>query len=228
MASKLARPVIMLVTDRSVIAPAENDVDALERLLDLIEIWANAGVSVVQIREANLSDALVVDLVRRATDRVKGTGARVLVNGRPDIALAAAADGVHLKDDASSSFRIRSLGPKNWIVGQSVHDIEGAEHASATGNIDYLVVGNIFKTDSHHGSHSLGLREFERIVNAVSVPVIAIGGVRFSHVSVVAEAGGAGVAGIRLFCERSDCSALERVDHVRAVYENLMGENRIG
>ena len=194
-------PVICLVTDRRVLADAVPGEDgaALERLLDTVGQCADAGIDLVQIRETGLSDDRLVDLVRRAVERVRGTRARVLVNDRADVAVAAGAHGVHLKDDGRSAARVRGLGPSHWIIGRSVHGLDGALRADRSDPVDYLLAGTVFATPSKPGRAPLGLHALHAIAGAVACPVLAIGGVGVAEAGVLASTGVAGMAGIRLF-----------------------------
>lgn len=196
-----ASPLICLVTDRRVLTDAtDRDEDrSLRQLLALIGDCADAGVDIVQIREPDLPDRQLLALVRGAVDRVRTTSARVVVNDRPDVALAAGAGGVHLKDDARSAARVRTLGPAGWIVGRSVHDVSAARRAAESGAVDYLLAGTVFRSASKPGRQPLGLAALRGIVRAVSRPVLAIGGVGATEAPAVADTGAAGVAGIRLF-----------------------------
>ena len=211
MASVLTVPIIMFVTDRSVLEPAAHDTDeSCKRLLELVDAWVHAGVNIVHIREATLPDRQLVDLVRQARSLASGTNARIVVNDRPDIALAAGADGVHLKDDEISVSRVRALGPPTWFVGRSVHDLDGAERAVGGGGVDYLLAGAIHETPAKRGHATLGFTGLQGIANAVTVPVVAIGGLRFGEARAVADAGAAGLAGIRMFCNGEKGSSKER------------------
>ena len=194
-------PLICLVTDRRVLtaATAEAEAAALAQLLEVIAVCADAGVDLVQIREPDLNDRSLLALVRGAVDCTRSTTARVVVNDRPDVALAAGAAGVHLKDDRRSAARIRALGPRQWIVGRSVHDQAAARRAAESDAVDYLLAGTVFRSASKPGRQPLGLGALREIVRTVSRPVLAIGGVGVADAAAVAATGAAGVAGIRLF-----------------------------
>ena len=191
---------ICLVTDRRVFAgDASDDEAGVERLLAVIEACAGAGVDLVQIRETGLTDRRLLALVEEALVRTRGTGARVVVNDRADVALAAGAAGVHLKDDARDAARIRGMGPPDWLLGRSVHDVATARAAALSG-VDYLVAGTVYASESKPGREPLGLDGLRAIVVAAApCPVLAIGGVGARNARAVAKTGAAGVAGIRLF-----------------------------
>ena len=205
-----SRSLVCLVTDRRVLADTAGDEAGAERqLLDVISDCADAGVDLVQIREPGLSDRGLLGLVRAAVDRTRATRAQVLVNDRPDVALAAGAAGVHLKDDGRSAARVRALGPRDWIVGRSVHDVAAARRAEESGAVDYVLAGTVFRSASKPGRQPLGLEALRDIVHACRRPVLAIGGVAVADGVAVAATGAAGVAGIRLF--RFDSSAERRL-----------------
>ena len=215
---------ICLVTDRIALAETATDAgdEALPPLLEVIADCADAGVDLVQVREPGLHDRSLLDLVRGAVDRTRATSARVVVNDRPDVALAAGADGVHLKDDARSAPRVRALGPRGWIVGRSIQDAAAARRATQAGAIDYLLAGTVFASASKPGRPPLGLDALRDIVRASSRPVLAIGGVTVDDGAAVAATGAAGVAGIRLFrCGLSSRRAriAERVQVLRAAFD---------
>ena len=221
----LPSSLICLVTDRRVLADAgagDEDLAALQ-LLDVIADCADAGVDLVQIRESGLTDRRLLDLVRGAVDRTRSTPARVVVNDRSDVALAAGAAGVHLKDDERSAPRVRALGPRGWIVGRSVHDAAAARLAAESGAVDYLLAGTVFASPSKPGRKPLGLDALRGVVRAAARPVLAIGGVRVADGAAVAATGAAGVAGIRLFrcgsARERRMQVAARVQALRAAFD---------
>ena len=180
---------LCLVTDRRRRSVIEQCRDAVQ-----------AGVDLIQVRERDLEgaalSALTVELVRLS----RATGTRVVVNERLDVALACGADGVHLRGDSMSPERARSMAPAGFLIGRSVHGAEEAVQAAP--GADYLIAGTVFPTSSKPGLHEcLGVEGLAVIVRAVSLPVLAIGGVSMDRIGAVAEAGAAGVAGIGVFLE---------------------------
>jgi thiamine-phosphate pyrophosphorylase len=128
-----------------------------------------------------------------------GTASRVLVNDRVDVALAADADGVHLKSDSIPTALVRRDVPAAFLVGRSVHSVEEARIAAAEG-ADYLIFGTVFPSGSKpRGHRTAGLDALAAVAAAVPVPVLAIGGISLNTVAAAAEAGASGVAAIGLF-----------------------------
>ena len=191
----LRRPIVCLVTDRRRLP--DPDLNALVRFAGTA---ARAGVDLIQIRERDLDDRTLLDLTRRIVSAVEATAAVVVVNDRVDVAIAGGARGVHLRADSISAARARAIAPQGFLIGRSVH---GAAEAEAAGSdVDYLVAGTIYATPSKSGAVSLlGTPGLRTICQAVSVPVLAIGGITTDKVGDIAAAGAAGVAAIGLFTE---------------------------
>ncbi len=191
---------ICLVTDRHRVSGGP---DAIERLVDLVTVAARAGVDLIQIRERDLDARDLTALVRRCVETVTGTGARILVNDRADVALAAGAHGVHLRGDSIDAPAIRSLLPKGALIGRSVHSAEETLTISRKGSVDYLIFGTLFETPSKRSDHHLStLDELAAACRAAAregVPVLAIGGMTVERAEAVRRAGASGIAGIGLF-----------------------------
>jgi thiamine-phosphate pyrophosphorylase len=159
---------------------------------------AAAGVDLLQIREPDLSGGDLARLVARVLSAAAGTGAQVLVNDRLDVALAAGADGVHLKGESIDTASVRRLAPAGFLVGRSVHSAEEAEQAANDG-ADYVVVGTVFETSSKPGRSAAGLSLLRETVRQCKAPVLAIGGMSVARAGEVAATGAAGLAAIGLF-----------------------------
>lgn len=199
------RPIISLVTDRRTMAAPLVD---LITLVTLITAAARAGVDLIQIRERDLDDRTLVALAREAVSAVRGTAARVLVNDRIDIALAAGAAGVHLRADSVSARRARSLVGEGFVIGRSVHGVDEATAAQREGGVDYLTFGTVFPSAGKPADHRYaGVDGLRAVCRSVSLPVIAIGGVTCAAAGQIAAAGAEGVAAIGLFSEAVDLPA---------------------
>ena len=180
---------LCLVTDRHKRSVVEQCRDAVQ-----------AGVDLIQVRERDLEGAALSVLVAEVVRLTRATGTRVVVNERLDVALACGADGVHLRGDSISAARARSMAPAGFLIGRSVHGADEAVRAAP--GVDYLIAGTVFPTPSKPGRHEfLGIEGLAAIGRAVTVPVLAIGGVSMDRIGLVAEAGAAGLAAIGLFLE---------------------------
>ena len=192
-------PAICLVTDGRRTGSPEGD--GIESLLGLIGSAARAGVDYIQIRESELDDRTLKDVVCQALALTNTTTTRIIVNDRVDVALAAGAAGVHLKETSISAERVRRLAPPQWLVGRSVHSSAEAVQVTARGALDYLIVGTVFETKSKEGQVPIGPDGLTETVQAVTVPVFAIGGVTVGNVRRVGQSGAVGFAAIAEFVD---------------------------
>jgi thiamine-phosphate pyrophosphorylase len=195
---RLPAPCLCLVTDRRQLAPdartTSHEVAALERWLD--DALA-ADVDLIQIRERDLDARELAALTRRVIANRGDRAPRIVVNDRADVALAAGADGVHVRGDGPPVETVRTLGPASWLVGRSVHTIgEVREHAAA----DYLFFGTVFPGGSKGASApTQGLEALAGAVAASQTPIIAIGGMTPAGARQAVVHGAAGIAAIGAF-----------------------------
>ena len=160
---------------------------------------AAEGVHLVQVRERDLDGGPLTRLVTACVDAVRGTRARVVVNDRFDVALAAGAHGVHLRGDSFPASRIRAYAPRGFLIGRSVHSVSDAVLAAKGDAVDYLIYGTVFASGSKPNRPAAGLRELSAVASATRLPVLAIGGMTMGRIADVMRAGAAGVAGISMF-----------------------------
>jgi thiamine-phosphate pyrophosphorylase len=185
-------------------------------LLAKIAEAARASVDYIQLREKDLSakalenlarDALTV-LGNSATLRFEGREARTrfLINSRTDIALAAGADGVHLRSDDIAVHEVRRVlqvahWPPNgsFLVATSCHT-SAEVHRAESENVDLAVFAPVFGKKGSSGTPPAGLTLLCEAGRA-KTPLLALGGVTLANAASCLEAGAAGIAGIRLFQE---------------------------
>ncbi len=185
------RPLFYYITDRRQLAGISL-IGCIHRALD----W---GVDFIQIREKDLQERALYELVCRAVSLARGTKCRILVNGRADVALAAGADGVHMPSVGLQATDIRSWVPKDFCIGVSVHSMREIRRACEQ-SADYLLLGHVFPTPSKSGlGPPLGIDFLRKVCSTIALPVFALGGIRPQSIDSVLEAGAAGVAGISLF-----------------------------
>lgn len=191
--------ILHLVTDRRRLAGAGADAAAQRRcLLNQVGFAVEAGIDVLQIRERDLEAGLLFELTSEAVGIARGSRTRIVVNDRLDVAMAAGADGVHLREDSIGADAARRIAPGGFLIGRSAHTAEDAAYLDRS--VDYLLAGTVWPTASKPPSHPvLGLEGLAALVRQAKVPVLAIGGVTLDRVQSVAAAGAAGVAAIGLF-----------------------------
>jgi thiamine-phosphate pyrophosphorylase len=180
---------------------------------------AAAGVDWIQIREKDLSGRDCGLLTREALQRAAKSPASnaaptsILVNDRLDVALSEGAGGVHLGEnslplpEAKRLVKAQALS-QHFLIGVSCHSVETARSA-ASGGADYLFFGPIFATPSKVAFGApQGLEGLAEVCHAVSIPVLAIGGITLANASACLAAGASGIAAIRLFQDARDMSSL--------------------
>ena len=211
-------PILCYVTDRQTLSKA-NESGALEALLHKIEEAAAAGVDWIQIREKDLSGkdcaALTSEALQRAARQCTSeeSPARILVNDRLDVALSQGASGVHLGGNSLPVDEARKLaddrnGADDFLIGVSYHSVEAAK-AAAKGGAHYIFFGPVFATPSKaaHGAPQ-GLARLAEVCRAVSLPVVAIGGVTLDNAASCLSSGASGIAAIRLFQDAQNLASL--------------------
>ena len=159
---------------------------------------ARAGVDLVQVREKTLSDRALLAVVSAVRAALASTSTRLLVNGRPDVALAAGAYGVQVPEEGLPVADVKRAFP-SLTVGASCHSVEAARRAAGEG-ADFVLLGPIFATPGKE-ERTLGLDVLAAAAAAVAVPLHAIGGVTPARVPALRAAGARGGAAIRPFLE---------------------------
>ncbi|HET9091851.1 MAG TPA: thiamine phosphate synthase [Acidimicrobiales bacterium] len=163
-------------------------------LLGVLPAALDAGVDVVQVRAKERGDREVLALVETVLGLCAPYGASCVVDDRLDVALAAGAHGVHLgADDLPVAAARRIAGPR-LLIGATARDAASGVAAVAAG-ASYLGVGPAFATTTKQGLPApIGPAGVAAVAAAVTVPVIAIGGVTLETVGQLLEAGAHGVA----------------------------------
>lgn len=215
------RPILCLVTDRARLTTwSPDDARSGDCILRQVTWAREAGVNLIQLREPDLEARALTGLAVRAVAATRGSKTRLLVNDRLDVALAAGADGVHLRGDSIPVADVRRLAPRPFLVGRSVHSAPEAISVATHGDVDYLIFGSVFGTSSKPAGHPVaGVAALASVVGAVGVPVFAIGGLSRETSPEVARTGAAGLAGIGLFMGEAGaaCRAVPLLDTVAAV-----------
>jgi len=160
-----------------------------------VEKLIGGGATLIQLRE---KDASPKDFFQAASDAVQVArkhGVRIIINDRVDIALAVAADGVHLGQDDLPPNEARTILGKKAIIGFSTHTIEQAVQAIKL-PVDYIAIGPAFETNTKLDSHEvIGLEGFKEVRKSIGdFPLVAIGGINSAKLLSVFAAGADSVA----------------------------------
>lgn len=190
------------ITDRRALPAGVTLAQAVEAALD-------GGVTCLQLREKTASAGEILTLARTLLPLCRARKVPLLINDRVDIALAAGADGVHLGQDDLPLPDARALLGPDRILGATAHTVEEALRAQAEG-ADYLGVGAMFPTGTKTDTVPTSADTLKAICAAVSIPVVAIGGVNAQNLPTLAGTGIAGAAVVSAIFSQSDLTAAAR------------------
>ena len=165
------------------------------------------GADMIQLRDKTGSLRDLLPQARSIRALCRSRGALFIVNDRVDLALATDADGAHVgQEDLPAASARRLLGPRR-LLGVSTHSLAQAEAARQAG-ADYIGFGPMFATGTKDtGYEPRGLNALRAIRRAVSLPILAIGGITLENATLVIEAGAAAPAVISAVVAAADISA---------------------
>lgn len=177
---------LYLITDRH--QTAGRDLPAV------VEEALAGGVRAVQLREKDLSPRELLELALTMRELTGRYGAKLIINDRADIALAAGADGVHLGEASIPAAAVRRILGPNRLIGVSCHGREGALAAEKSG-ADFITFGPVYPTPSKalYGP-PVGVEQLAETAALLDIPVFALGGIRRENTPEALAAGAAGVA----------------------------------
>jgi len=163
-----------------------------EKLVNTARFLFKSGSGAVQLRCKNAPSYKVLRAAKKIRALAKKYGKTLLINDRPDVALASGADGVHRgAADMTVKAMRRLLGPSS-VVGETVHSLTRARAASGK-KIDYVGAGPVFATPFKRGLRPKGINFVRQVKKLVSVPVFAIGGIKLRNARNVLRSGADGV-----------------------------------
>ena len=175
-------------------------------LVDVVKESLDGGVTMIQLREKSLDEGKFLEEAKELQALCRERHVPFIVNDNVDIAKAMDADGVHVGQDDMETMDVRAkLGPDK-IIGVSAHTVEEALLAEKQG-ADYLGVGAVFPTSSKSDVGEMSYETLKAICKAVSIPVVAIGGISGENVGKLAGSGICGVAVISAIYAQKDIRA---------------------
>lgn len=179
-------------------------------LSDVVGEAVAAGAPAIQLRDKGGSARETAQLGTKLLPIVRAAGALLFVNDRLDVALAIGADGVHVGPDDLPVSALRRVAPEDFLIGASTDDPDEARRLCADG-ADYIGCGTVYATLSKADAGAvIGLDGLRRVVDAVDVPVVGIGGLTPERTTAVAGTGASGVATIGAVMGPDDVAAVVR------------------
>ena len=180
--------------------------DSLESFLEKVETICRSGVTVIQLREKNLTTNQYYQLAKQVKEITDAYQVPLIIDDRLDVCLAVDAAGLHIGDDELPvSVARQVLGPDK-ILGVTAKTVKRALEAEE-GGADYLGTGAIFPTTTKENAPITLISTLKTICQTVAIPVVAIGGLTSENIDQLAETGIAGVAVVRDLMQAEDIEA---------------------
>ena len=180
--------------------------DSLENFLKKVETACRSGVTIIQLREKNLTTNQYYQLAKQVKEITDAYQVPLIIDDRLDICLAVDAAGLHIGDDELPvSVARQVLGPDK-ILGVTAKTVKRALEAETSG-ADYLGTGAIFPTTTKENAPITLISTLKTICQMVAIPVVAIGGLTSENIDQLAATGIAGVAVVRDLMQAEDIEA---------------------
>ena len=180
--------------------------DSLESFLEKVETACRLGVTIIQLREKNLTTNQYYQLAKQVKEITDTYQVPLIIDDRLDVCLAVDAAGLHIGDDELPvSVARQVLGPDK-ILGVTAKTVERALEAETSG-ADYLGTGAIFPTTTKENAPITLISTLKTICQTVAIPVVAIGGLTSENIDQLAATGIAGVAVVRDLMQAEDIEA---------------------
>ena len=180
--------------------------DSLESFLEKVETACRSGVTIIQLREKNLTTNQYYQLAKQVKEITDAYQVPLIIDDRLDVCLAVDAAGLHIGDDELPvSVARKVLGPEK-ILGVTAKTVKRALEAETSG-ADYLGTGAIFPTTTKENAPITLISTLKTICQTVAIPVVAIGGLTSENIDQLAATGIAGVAVVRDLMQAEDIEA---------------------
>jgi thiamine-phosphate pyrophosphorylase len=207
---------VYVITDRSIVGNRS--------LFDVVRAAIRGGATLVQLREKEAPTDEIIAIGRTLHQITREAGIPLIVNDRADVALELDAEGLHIgQQDLSPPEARRLIGPHR-ILGMSAETVEQALQAEHSG-ADYLGVGDVYGTRSKpDAGNPIGLDGLAAIARAVTLPIVAIGGITLDNTAAIIRSGADGVSVISAVMAAPDPEAAAR--HLRRVVDEEQERRR--
>ncbi len=171
--------------------------------VEIIEKACRAGARIVQYRDKYSEKKEILENAKNIRKIASQYRSLFLVNNHLDIAIISRADGIHLGQNDIPIKDARQMAPGHFIIGVSTHSLEQALEAEAQG-ADYIGIGPVFSTPTKKDYVPIGIELVKQVLKAVSIPVVAIGGLNLQNVMELKKIGIKNVALVRAFQQNTE------------------------
>jgi thiamine-phosphate pyrophosphorylase len=205
---------LYLITDRKV---------STKPLPEAVRLALEGGVRAVQLREKDLPVRELLSLAQELRGITKEFGAKLFINDRVDVAVAVHADGVHLGVQSMPPLAVRKVMGDEMLIGVSTHNREEAWSAE-TQCADFITFGPIFRTPSKKVyGEPVGLNALNSLINHISIPIFALGGVKSGNTYDILQQGAYGISMISGILSAPDIRKAAE-ETTRMIQRTLAGE----
>ena len=180
--------------------------DSVESFLEKVETACRSGVTIVQLREKNLTTNQYYQLAKQVKEITDAYQVPLIIDDRLDVCLAVDAAGLHIGDDELPVPVARQVLGLDKILGVTAKTVKRALEAEE-GGADYLGTGAIFPTTTKENAPITLISTLKTICQRVAIPVVAIGGLTSENIDQLAATGIAGVAVVRDLMQAEDIEA---------------------
>ncbi len=180
--------------------------DSLESFLEKVETACRSGVTIIQLREKNLTTNQYYQLAKQVKEITDAYQVPLIIDDRLDVCLAVDAAGLHIGDDELPVSVARKVLSPEKILGVTAKTVKRALEAETSG-ADYLGTGAIFPTTTKENAPITLISTLKTICQTVAIPVVAIGGLTSENIDQLIGTGIAGVAVVRDLMQAEDIEA---------------------
>ena len=180
--------------------------DSLESFLEKVETACRSGVTIIQLREKNLTTNQYYQLAKQVKEITDAYQVPLIIDDRLDVCLAVDAAGLHIGDDELPVSVARKVLGSEKILGVTAKTVKRALEAETSG-ADYLGTGAIFPTTTKENAPITLISTLKTICQTVAIPVVAIGGLTSENIDQLIGTGIAGVAVVRDLMQAEDIEA---------------------
>ena len=180
--------------------------DSVESFLEKVETACRSGVTIVQLREKNLTTNQYYQLAKQVKEITDAYQVPLIIDDRLDVCLAVDAAGLHIGDDELPVLVARQVLGPDKILGVTAKTVKRALEAEE-GGADYLGTGAIFPTTTKENAPITLISTLKTICQRVAIPVVAIGGLTSENIDQLIGTGIAGVAVVRDLMQAEDIEA---------------------
>ena len=191
-----------------------------QTLLEQIEEALKGGVTILQLREKELDEESFLEEALKVRSLCRKYNVPLIINDNVEVALRSGADGVHVGIEDAPVAEIRRRAPEDFIIGATCKTPRQAREAEAAG-ADYMGVGAVFPSPTKAGAVRITTEQLREIVESVSIPAVAIGGINGSNIGEIRGSGVSGAAMVSAVFGAEDIAKAAALlkEHVKEVIE---------